>query len=412
MEADESSQPLKYKTWVLKVYIHCEACKKKVKKVLQSVDGVFTTTVDSVQQKVTVTGDVDADTLIKKLQKTGKYVELWPQKEDKSGKKGSGKGGDAGGKNGKGPAEKKNEAGGKKSGGGDEAKDGAAKEASGEKPGDGDAKKQGTDEKPAGEAASPDGGKAKEGNGGGNGGSGGSGKKKGKKGNGNGNGGGGGGGGENSGDGSAGNGGDQPPAAVGAPAAVAQVGGATVASAPHLQLIHQYPPCVPPVCGGWGGQWTPAVNYSTATPVLSYGGSYTLPPYVDASFMVPHSSGGVMRYVPPGSYLQRQDDYNMYDEENASVCSPRSPSRQDADDAERRRATPAKHRGSGDTRSLPPKGRARLFEETATSDAASPVAPDQGESGRGLPARAGRGALKMAQRGRKWCQWSQASRRR
>ncbi|CAN6468357.1 unnamed protein product [Victoria cruziana] len=320
MEADESSQPLKYKTWVLKVYIHCEACKKKVKKVLQSVDGVFTTTVDSVQQKVTVTGDVDADTLIRKLQKTGKYVELWPEKEEKSGKKGGGKGGDAGGKNGKAAAEKNNENGGKKGGGGNQGKDGAAKEAAGEKPGDGDAKKQGAEEKPAGEAPSPDGGKAKEGNGGGGGGGGG--KKKGKKGNGNGGGGGGGGGGENSGDGTAGNAGDgggNPPATVGAASAVAQVG-APVPPPSHLQMLHQYPALVPPVCGAWGGQWTPAVNYSTATPVLSYGGSYAPPPYVDASFMVPYGSGGV-RYVPPVSYLRRQDDYDTYNEESGSVCS-------------------------------------------------------------------------------------------
>lgn len=68
---------LKAKTWVLKVHIHCEGCKKKVKKVLQSVEGVYTTVVDSAQQKVTVTGNVDSDILIKKLLKSGKHAELW-----------------------------------------------------------------------------------------------------------------------------------------------------------------------------------------------------------------------------------------------------------------------------------------------------------------------------------------------
>ena len=29
-----------FQTWVLKVSIHCEGCKKKVKKVLQSIDGM------------------------------------------------------------------------------------------------------------------------------------------------------------------------------------------------------------------------------------------------------------------------------------------------------------------------------------------------------------------------------------
>ncbi|MCL7024288.1 hypothetical protein MKW94_007252 [Papaver nudicaule] len=76
---EESSEPLKYQTWVLKVSIHCEGCKKKVKKVLQSIDGVYQTTIDSPQHKVTVTGDVDSEKLIKKLIKTGKHAELWPQ---------------------------------------------------------------------------------------------------------------------------------------------------------------------------------------------------------------------------------------------------------------------------------------------------------------------------------------------
>lgn len=81
---------LKYKTLVFKVLIHCEGCKKKVKKVLQAIDGVYETTVDSQQHKVTVTCSVDAETLIKKLTKSGKHVEVWPhqkkpadQKKDK-----------------------------------------------------------------------------------------------------------------------------------------------------------------------------------------------------------------------------------------------------------------------------------------------------------------------------------------
>ncbi|KAK1260377.1 hypothetical protein QJS04_geneDACA002142 [Acorus gramineus] len=53
---EEASEPLKYQTWVLKVPIHCEGCKRKVKKVLHSIDGVYTTAIDSQLQKVTVTG--------------------------------------------------------------------------------------------------------------------------------------------------------------------------------------------------------------------------------------------------------------------------------------------------------------------------------------------------------------------
>ncbi|KAI3469395.1 hypothetical protein Pfo_026058 [Paulownia fortunei] len=80
-QAEEPSQPpLQYQTWVLKVSIHCQGCKSKVKKVLHSIEGVYTTNIDSQQQKVTVTGNIDAQTLIKKLVKTGKHAELWPEK--------------------------------------------------------------------------------------------------------------------------------------------------------------------------------------------------------------------------------------------------------------------------------------------------------------------------------------------
>lgn len=44
-----------------------------------SISGVYTTNIDSQQHKVTVTGNVDANTLIKKLLKSGKCVELWPE---------------------------------------------------------------------------------------------------------------------------------------------------------------------------------------------------------------------------------------------------------------------------------------------------------------------------------------------
>ncbi|XP_008805754.2 heavy metal-associated isoprenylated plant protein 35 [Phoenix dactylifera] len=79
--AEEGPEPLKYQTLTLKVAIHCEGCKKKVKKVLQSIEGVYKTTIDSQQQKVVVTGNVEAETLIKKLVKTGKHAELWPEKK-------------------------------------------------------------------------------------------------------------------------------------------------------------------------------------------------------------------------------------------------------------------------------------------------------------------------------------------
>nr|GMD40522.1 heavy metal-associated isoprenylated plant protein 35-like [Ipomoea batatas] len=72
-------EPLKHKMWVLKVSIHCEGCKRKVKKILLQVPGVKDIDIDIRQQRVVVTGDVHADTLIKKLVKSGKNAELWPQ---------------------------------------------------------------------------------------------------------------------------------------------------------------------------------------------------------------------------------------------------------------------------------------------------------------------------------------------
>ncbi|KAL4378403.1 hypothetical protein GQ457_02G002790 [Hibiscus cannabinus] len=87
-DEDAVGGALKYKTWVFKVLIHCQGCKKKVKKVLQAIDGVYETKIDSQQHKVTVTSSLDPETLIKKLTKSGKHVQLWPQlKPEKNDKK-------------------------------------------------------------------------------------------------------------------------------------------------------------------------------------------------------------------------------------------------------------------------------------------------------------------------------------
>ncbi|KAI9084746.1 hypothetical protein K1719_033152 [Acacia pycnantha] len=80
-------EPLMYRTCVLKVSIHCEACKRKVKKVLQSIDDVYNVDIDLRQHKVVVTGNVNSETLIKKLVKIGKHAELWPEKAEPKKKK-------------------------------------------------------------------------------------------------------------------------------------------------------------------------------------------------------------------------------------------------------------------------------------------------------------------------------------
>lgn len=53
---------------------------RKVKKVLQSTEGVYTVAIEPQQHKVTVTGNIDPQILIRKLTKTGKHAELWPEK--------------------------------------------------------------------------------------------------------------------------------------------------------------------------------------------------------------------------------------------------------------------------------------------------------------------------------------------
>lgn len=217
MTKDEDFKLVKTQTWVLKVYIHCEGCKKKVKKVLQGIDGVYTTTIDAAEQKVTVTGIVaSADVLLKRLQKSGKHAELWPmpqnkqqnnepknpkqQKEQKAGKDGgsdanehsaapkggkvkgddekSGAGGNEGG--GSGGKKRSGKKGGGGSGGGEVGRDEEiGGDSEGKKGGDGGKQSNGGDggaaEGGGGEASGGGSGKKKKGGKGGGGGAGGAG---------------------------------------------------------------------------------------------------------------------------------------------------------------------------------------------------------------------------------------------
>eukprot|EP00250_Pteridium_aquilinum_P029502 c39534_g1_i1 orf=109-465(+) len=75
-KAEGGKAPAKVETINLKVFIHCEACKKKVKKTLNCIEGVHTVEVDGSLGKVTVTGTVDSKVLVKKLEKAGKVAEV------------------------------------------------------------------------------------------------------------------------------------------------------------------------------------------------------------------------------------------------------------------------------------------------------------------------------------------------
>ncbi|XP_073308727.1 uncharacterized protein [Primulina huaijiensis] len=67
---------LKVQTCVLRVNIHCEGCKDKVKKKLQKVEGVYKVNIDVEKGLVFVSGNVDPAVLIEKLEKSGKHAEL------------------------------------------------------------------------------------------------------------------------------------------------------------------------------------------------------------------------------------------------------------------------------------------------------------------------------------------------
>ncbi|XP_050233955.1 heavy metal-associated isoprenylated plant protein 37-like [Mercurialis annua] len=56
--------------------ICCDGCKRKVKKILQGIEGVFKIEIDDLQTKVTVLGNVDPQILIKRLLKAGKQAKL------------------------------------------------------------------------------------------------------------------------------------------------------------------------------------------------------------------------------------------------------------------------------------------------------------------------------------------------
>lgn len=62
----------------LKVRMDCDGCKLKVKKALSSLRGVKSVEINRKQQKVSVTGYVEPNKVLKKAKSTGKRAEIWP----------------------------------------------------------------------------------------------------------------------------------------------------------------------------------------------------------------------------------------------------------------------------------------------------------------------------------------------
>uniref|UniRef100_A0A0A0LZ09 HMA domain-containing protein n=1 Tax=Cucumis sativus TaxID=3659 RepID=A0A0A0LZ09_CUCSA len=78
-EFEGTLEPFKCKICVLRVSIHCEGCKRKVVKILHNINGVHSVEIDRKQQKVTITTNIDEQSLIKRLIKAGMHAEPWPE---------------------------------------------------------------------------------------------------------------------------------------------------------------------------------------------------------------------------------------------------------------------------------------------------------------------------------------------
>ncbi|KAF6175719.1 hypothetical protein GIB67_022721 [Kingdonia uniflora] len=66
------------RTVELKVRMDCDGCELKVKNALSSMSGVKSVEINRKQQKVSVTGYVEANKVLKKAKSTGKKAEIWP----------------------------------------------------------------------------------------------------------------------------------------------------------------------------------------------------------------------------------------------------------------------------------------------------------------------------------------------
>lgn len=62
----------------LKVRMDCEGCERKVRNSVSSMKGVKSVEVNRKLQKVTVTGFVDSNKVLKRVKATGKRAEIWP----------------------------------------------------------------------------------------------------------------------------------------------------------------------------------------------------------------------------------------------------------------------------------------------------------------------------------------------
>ncbi|CAF2112308.1 hypothetical protein F2Q70_00041024 [Brassica cretica] len=73
-----SRLPLALSVVELLVDMDCQGCEKKVRRAISKLDGVDTVEIDVDQQKVTVTGYVDREDVLRMVKRTGRAAEFWP----------------------------------------------------------------------------------------------------------------------------------------------------------------------------------------------------------------------------------------------------------------------------------------------------------------------------------------------
>ncbi|KAM0859227.1 hypothetical protein ACQ4PT_047339 [Festuca glaucescens] len=74
---EANAEPTNSITVDVRVYMHCDACERSVRRTIKKIDGVETVEVDRDENKITVTGDFKAHKLLKKIKKkTGKTAEI------------------------------------------------------------------------------------------------------------------------------------------------------------------------------------------------------------------------------------------------------------------------------------------------------------------------------------------------
>ncbi|KAK1410377.1 hypothetical protein QVD17_36913 [Tagetes erecta] len=62
----------------IKVKMDCDGCERRVKNSVKSMKGVKTVEVNRKQSRVTVSGNVDPNKVLKNVKNTGKRAEFWP----------------------------------------------------------------------------------------------------------------------------------------------------------------------------------------------------------------------------------------------------------------------------------------------------------------------------------------------